>query len=118
MCHRVLGAYAGGDGGAEAAASPDSPQAACLGEVENSDVMVLLMGARYGDVQQSGRSATHEEWVHARSIRKKVLVFVEKVKYREPEQQAFVERVRGGRMAISGRGSPHRWSSLRKSWLH
>ena len=75
------------------AASPDSSQTACLEEVESSDIVLLLMGARYGDVQESGLSATHEEWVHARSIRRKVLVFVEKVDDREPEQQAFVEQV-------------------------
>lgn len=62
--------------GPGAAASPDSPQMACLMEVESSDIVVLLMGARYGDIQESGLSATHEEWVHARSIRRKVLVFV------------------------------------------
>lgn len=77
----------------ETAASPDSPQTACLGEVESSDIVVLLMGARYGDLQHSGLSATHEEWVRARSIRRKVLVFVEKVDIREPEQQAFVNQV-------------------------
>ncbi len=77
----------------DSAALPDSPQRACLGEVERSDVVVLLMGARYGDAQESGLSATHEEWVHARSIRRKVLVFVEKVSNREPEQQAFVDQV-------------------------
>ena len=74
-------------------ASPESPQAACLTEVENSDVVVLLMGVRYGGVQQSGMSATHEEWVHARSIHKKVLVFVERVEDRETEQEAFVKTV-------------------------
>ena len=74
-------------------ASPDSSQTACLEEVENSDVVVLLMGARYGNVQESGLSATHEEWNRARSIRRKVLVFMEGVDDREPRQRAFVEQV-------------------------
>ena len=74
-------------------ASPDSPQTACLTEVENSDVVVLLMGARYGYTQPSELSATHEEWVHARSINKKVLVFVERVYDRETKQEAFVKTV-------------------------
>ena len=77
----------------DAAASPDSPQTACLREVEDSDVVVLLMGARYGGLQRSGLSATHEEWLHAGSINKKVLVFVEDVGSREGEQQAFVKQV-------------------------
>ena len=77
----------------DVAGSPDSSQTACLGEVESSDVVLLLMGARYGDVQQSGLSATHEEWGHARNVRRKVLVFVERVDDREPEQQAFVDQV-------------------------
>ena len=77
----------------DAAASPDAPQRACLREVENSDVVVLLMGARYGGLQRSRLSATHEEWLHARSIHRKVLIFVEDVGSREAEQQAFVEQV-------------------------
>ena len=73
--------------------SPESPRVACLDQVEESDVVVLLMGSRYGSVLRSGKSATHEEWEHARNINKRVLVFVEKVDSREPDQAAFLEKV-------------------------
>ena len=55
-------------------ASPDTPQQACLGGVRDADVVVLLVGARYGAVQPSGRSATDEEYREARES-KEVLVF-------------------------------------------
>ena len=73
--------------------SPESPRVACLDQVEESDVVVLLMGARYGGVLKSGKSATHEEWDHARSINKRVLVFVETVDSREPNQATFLKKV-------------------------
>jgi Domain of unknown function (DUF4062) len=57
-------------------ASPDSPQQACLAGVRASDAVVLLLGARYGARQASGRSATHEEYLEARE-RCPVLVFVQ-----------------------------------------
>ncbi|MCZ0939744.1 MAG: DUF4062 domain-containing protein [Caldilineaceae bacterium] len=75
--------------------SPESPQVACLTQVEDSDVVVLLLGSDYGDKQESDKSATHEEWDHARSINKRVLVFVEKVEEREPAQEEFVQEVSG-----------------------
>ena len=58
-------------------ASPDSPREACLEEVADSNVVVLLAGRRYGGVLESGKSATHEEWDHARGLDKNILVFVE-----------------------------------------
>ena len=63
--------------------SPHSPKVALLVDVEHSDVVVLLLGGRYGDRQESGRSATHEEYEHARALGKPVLVFVEDVNDRD-----------------------------------
>src|SRR5690348_16533457 len=57
-------------------AAPGSPQHACRAAVREADVVVLLMGARYGDPLPSGMSATHEEYEEARD-RKPVLLFVE-----------------------------------------
>lgn len=74
------------------AASATSPQRACLAAVREADVVVLLMGERYGAVQPSGLSATHEEYREARD-RKPVLVFVEECGTREPAQQAFLDEV-------------------------
>ena len=73
-------------------ASPDSPQQACLAGVRASDAVVLLLGARYGARQASGRSATHEEYLEARE-RCPVLVFVQEGMEWEPEQDAFVNEV-------------------------
>jgi hypothetical protein len=73
-------------------ATSASPQQACLGLVRDSDVVVLLIGERYGAVQQSGMSATHEEYREARE-RKPVLVFVEDSAIRDERQEAFLSEV-------------------------
>ena len=73
---------------------PDSPQRACLGELRDSDLVVLVIGARYGAVQErSGLSATHEEFREA-AANKPLLVFVEEDIEREGPQHAFLEEVR------------------------
>lgn len=63
-------------------ASPETPQQACLGGLRQADVVVLVIGARYGSVQPSGYSATEEEYREARESRP-VLVFVEQAVDRE-----------------------------------
>lgn len=73
-------------------ASASSPQQACLAEGRKADVVVLLLGERYGAAQMSGISATHEEYREARE-RSPVLVFVQEGVTREPAQQAFVDEV-------------------------
>lgn len=73
-------------------ATSASPQQACLGLVRDSDVVVLLIGEHYGEVQQSGLSATHEEYHEARE-RKPVLVFVEEHVTRDERQAAFLTEV-------------------------
>ena len=57
-------------------ASPGSPQQVCLAGVRDADVVILLLGARYGTAQASGLSPTHEEYRAARGT-KPVLVFVQ-----------------------------------------
>jgi hypothetical protein len=69
-----------------------TPQQACLAAVRESDLVVLLIGERYGYTQPSGLSATHEEYREARE-RKPILVFVEAGVTREPAQQAFLDEV-------------------------
>jgi hypothetical protein len=77
----------------EFGARPDSPQIACLQGVRESDLVVLILGARYGAVQPaSGLSPTHEEFREARE-RKPVLVFVQEGAEREAKQQEFVTEV-------------------------
>lgn len=72
--------------------SPGTPQQACLAAVRESDVVVLLLGQRYGYTQPSGLSATHEEYREARE-RVPVLVFVQNVAGREESQEALLEEV-------------------------
>lgn len=73
-------------------ASPDSPQQACLAGVRDADLTLLILGARYGSAQESGRSPTHEEYREARD-RQPVLVFVQQGVDLEPRQREFIREV-------------------------
>lgn len=75
-------------------ASPETPQRRCLEGVRDADVVVLLVGERYGQPQESGLSPTHEEYEEARE-RKPVLTFVQRGARRGVRQEAFLEEVRG-----------------------
>lgn len=75
-------------------ASPVSPQVACLAGVRDADVVVLILGSRYGEVQSSGLSATHEEYREARDTRP-VIVLIEEDIDPEPAQAAFIREVQG-----------------------
>jgi hypothetical protein len=75
-------------------ARPEAPQVACLSAVRNSDCVVLVLGGRYGAVQASGLSATHEEFREARD-RRPVLVYISDEREREPAQDAFIAEVQG-----------------------
>jgi hypothetical protein len=75
-------------------AKPMTPQQACLAAVREADIVVLVLGARYGERQAAGLSATHEEWIEAQRTQKPVLVFVESID-REPDQAEFVAAVSG-----------------------
>lgn len=71
-----------------------SPQVACLDGLRQSDVMVLILGDRYGAVQPSGLSATHEEYREAKG-RKPVLAFVQERVNPDVAQAAFISEVQG-----------------------
>lgn len=73
-------------------ASPSPAQITCLNGVRDSDVVVLIVGARYGTLQSSGKSATHEEYDEARE-RCPILVMVQDGVERDPEQAVFLEEV-------------------------
>ena len=75
-------------------ALPRPPQRACLSAVAACDVMVLMLGAKYGTVQQSGKSATSEEWERARDLGKDILVFKERSKPESTRQADFIREVR------------------------
>ena len=74
-------------------ASPDAPRVACLAGVRDADAVALVIGARYGEPQKSGLSATHEEYREARE-RCPVLVFVQDSAELEPAQQEFLDEIR------------------------
>ena len=76
-------------------ASPESPQRALLGLVEEADLFLLLLAANYGEPGVSGFSPTEEELNEARRLREPTVVLVQETK-RELAQQAFLARVRGG----------------------
>lgn len=80
------------------AARPYSSEVACINEVEQSDIYVLLLGARYGYETDEGLSVTHAEFRAARAANRPVLAFVQQCEM-EPKQDAFkreVEAFQGG----------------------
>ena len=75
------------------AAQSDSPQIACLRGVRECDLVVLILGARYGAVQgSSGLSPTHEEYLEAQG-KKPILAFVQNGVAREGKQTALLSAV-------------------------
>jgi Domain of unknown function (DUF4062) len=74
-------------------ASAETPQQACLAGVRWADAVLLILGERYGEVQPSGISATHEEYREAKA-RCPVLAFVQREVDRDAPEEAFVEEVR------------------------
>lgn len=74
-------------------AQPSSPQVACLSGVRQADLVVLILGERYGAKQESGLSATHEEYRAAQG-EKPILLFLQGTDP-EPEQAAFIAEVSG-----------------------
>lgn len=74
-------------------ARPASPQLTCLQGVRSADLVLLILGERYGSVQgDSGVSPTHEEFLEAKD-RKDVLVFVQQGVTPELTQSAFLQEV-------------------------
>jgi len=74
-------------------ASPASPQQTCLQGVRDADVTIVLLGERYGEVQPSGMSATHEEYLEARN-HKTAIVLVQEGVVLEPRQTKLLAEVR------------------------
>lgn len=74
-------------------ASPESPQQTCLAGVRWADIVILILGPRYGNHQKSGLSATHEEYQEAKG-RCSLLAFAQERIEREPSQEAFLREVR------------------------
>ncbi|MES3021071.1 MAG: DUF4062 domain-containing protein [Pseudomonadota bacterium] len=70
-----------------------SPQVSCLQGVRSADLVVLILGSRYGIVQgASGVSPTHEEYLEARES-KPILMFVQEGVERDEQQAKFISEV-------------------------
>jgi len=73
-------------------AQPNSPQLACLQGLRAAELVILILGERYGDVQASGLSATHEEYREAKAS-KPIIAFVQASNTPEPMQLEFIDEV-------------------------
>lgn len=74
-------------------AAPTSPRVTCLSAVRASDLVILILGQRYGAPQPPQNiSPTHEEYLEAKD-RVPVLAFIQTGVDPEPQQQAFIEEV-------------------------
>lgn len=72
--------------------SATSPQVTCLAGVRSADAIILLLGERYGPIQTSGLSATHEEYREAKE-RCPIFAFVQDGKNIAGAQRAFLDEV-------------------------
>lgn len=75
-------------------AGPDSAERACLDLVRRSDVVLTLLGARYGAPTARAQSPTHQEYAEARAMSKDVLAFVQRGVEPEAPQKTFIDEVR------------------------
>jgi len=70
-------------------ASPRSPRVACLNAVRAADMVLVLLGERYGQEQASGKSATHEEFEEA-TREKQPFAFIQSGITPEPRQAELI----------------------------
>ena len=76
-------------------AQPTSPQVACLQGLRSADLVILILGERYGAVPLGSQvSPTHEEYLEARDS-KPILLFVEEGVTPEPQQLALLSEAQG-----------------------
>lgn len=73
-------------------AQPNTPQVACLDGLRQAQAAVLILGAKYGALQSSGLSATHEEYREAKQ-RLPVFVFIDDRAELSAEQLNFKKEV-------------------------
>ncbi len=79
----------------ETVARDQSPACVYLGEVEQSDVYIGLLGSEFGYETESGVSATESEYDLATQLGKTRLVFIKSVGRRDVRQMRFVEKIQG-----------------------
>ncbi|WP_099311818.1 DUF4062 domain-containing protein [Pseudomonas sp. ICMP 564] len=76
----------------EFGARPYSSQTACMLEVDQADVVVLVLGADFGFETQTGESVTQQEFRRAKASNKRILAFLETIPANE-KQEAFKREV-------------------------
>lgn len=78
-------------------AKPASPQVACLQGLRSADLVVLILGERYGVIPPGSEvSPTHEEYLEARGT-KEILLFVQEDVLHESAQDALLREAQGWR---------------------
>jgi hypothetical protein len=82
-------------------ARPDSSEVACMTEVDQADVVVVILGADFGFKTPTGESVTQQEFRRARAGGKRVLAFLQDVPV-EGHQEHSGGRYRTMLMAYSG----------------
>jgi len=73
-------------------ARPDPPESACLAEVRESDVYILILGERYGWTGASNTSPTEQEYDEAVRNSKPILAFIS-LEDKEDRQKQFGVKV-------------------------
>ncbi|OSR65084.1 hypothetical protein BV326_05444 [Pseudomonas syringae pv. actinidiae] len=76
----------------EFGARPYSSQTACMMEVDQADVVVLVLGAEFGFETSTGESVTQQEFRRAKSSNKRILAFLQSVPT-SGKQEAFRREV-------------------------
>jgi hypothetical protein len=75
-----------------------SGREACRRGVENSDALILILGARYGEfLADSGISPAEEEYNRAKEVGRMILAFKQRAERFDPSQREFLERVEAER---------------------
>ncbi len=73
-------------------AQPLSPRHACLQGVRKSDLFLSMLGSRYGDETDSGKSPCEEEFDEARQGGLPIFIFIKNCE-RDEKQEVFKERI-------------------------
>ncbi|MCY4421280.1 MAG: DUF4062 domain-containing protein [Gammaproteobacteria bacterium] len=74
-------------------AKPYSSEQACLHEVEQSDIYLVIAGQDYGHETPEGLSVTQAEFRAAKAANKSILAFIQQVDARDERQQQFLSEI-------------------------
>ena len=74
-------------------AKPYSSEQACLHEVEQSDIYLVIVGRDYGYETPEGLSVTQAEFRTAKATNKSILAFIQQVDIGDKRQQTFLSEV-------------------------